>query len=57
MRAAFDNYSKNLTQRDESSELNVMSAKNKDDEVPVAFCYSLYYMYYDQFTYINGIMY
>ena len=56
MRVAFDNYSKNLTQRG-SSENNVMSAKNKDDEVPVAFCYSLYYMYYDQFTYINGIMY
>lgn len=31
------------------------SSDNKDD-VPIVFCYSLFYIYYDQYTYITGVL-
>lgn len=31
--------------------------KKKDgDDVPIVFCYSLFYIYYDQYTYITGVL-
>jgi len=27
-----------------------------ESEAPLAFCYSLYYVYYDQYTYIRGVL-
>lgn len=29
---------------------------NDDPEVPNAFTYSLFYVYYDQYTYIRGVL-
>ena len=33
---------------------------NSDDEtpnqIPAVFCYSLFYVYYDQYTYITGVL-
>lgn len=28
----------------------------KSDDVPTVFCYSLFYVYYDQYTYITGVL-
>lgn len=33
------------------------TAEAHEDEAPIAFTYSLYYVYYDQYTYIRGILY
>jgi len=31
--------------------------KKKDgDDVPIVFCYSLFYIYYDQYSYITGVL-
>ena len=27
-----------------------------EEEVPTVFCYSLFYVYYDQYTYITGVL-
>jgi hypothetical protein len=32
-----------------------LSAEAHEDEAPIAFTYSLFYVYYDQYTYINGV--
>ena len=29
---------------------------DNETEAPIAFCYSLFYVYYDQYTYIRGIL-
>lgn len=34
----------------------VFKAEEKEDEAPTAFSYSLYYVYYDQYTYIRGVL-
>lgn len=31
------------------------SAETRESEAPIAFTYSLFYVYYDQYTYINGV--
>lgn len=28
----------------------------EEKKAPVVFCYSLYYVYYDQYTYITGVL-
>jgi Niemann-Pick C1 protein len=33
-----------------------MKAEPHEAEAPIAFTYSLYYVYYDQYTYINGVL-
>jgi len=32
-----------------------LSAEPHEDEAPIAFTYSLFFVYYDQYTYINGV--
>ena len=57
MRQAFDNYSKSLTQRvSQAQSSQVLKAEESETDPPTAFSYSLYYMYYDQYTYINGVL-
>lgn len=34
----------------------MLSAEVHEDEAPSVFSYSLYYVYYDQYTYINGVL-
>lgn len=34
-----------------------LKGEEKEDEAPIAFSYSLYYVYYDQYTYIRGVLY
>jgi len=34
----------------------VLKAQEKEDEPPTVFSYSLYYVYYDQYTYIRGVL-
>jgi hypothetical protein len=34
----------------------VMMKEEHETEAPIAFTYSLYYVYYDQYTYIRGVM-
>ena len=29
---------------------------NVNDSTPTVFCYSLFYVYYDQYTYITGVL-
>lgn len=40
--------------------LEAIGAKSKDEDeapdVPSVFCYSLFYVYYDQYTYITGVL-
>ena len=33
-----------------------MKAESHETEAPIAFTYSLYYVYYDQYTYIRGVL-
>ena len=33
-----------------------LAAEEHEDEAPTAFTYSLYYVYYDQYTYIRGVL-
>ena len=35
---------------------SIFAAEEHEDEAPVAFTYSLYYVYYDQYTYIRGVL-
>jgi len=34
-----------------------LTAEEHEDQAPIAFTYSLYYVYYDQYTYIRGVLY
>ena len=34
----------------------MLTAEVHEDEAPAVFSYSLYYVYYDQYTYINGVL-
>ena len=34
----------------------MLKAEVHEDEAPTAFSYSLYYVYYDQYTYIRGVL-
>lgn len=34
-----------------------LAGEEKETEAPIAFSYSLYYVYYDQYTYIRGVLY
>lgn len=34
----------------------VLAAEVHEDEAPITFTYSLYYIYYDQYTYIRGVL-
>ena len=34
----------------------MLTAEVHEDEAPSVFSYSLYYVYYDQYTYINGVL-
>ena len=34
----------------------LLKAETKESEAPTTFSYSLYYVYYDQYTYINGVL-
>jgi hypothetical protein len=34
-----------------------LEAEVHEKEAPIAFTYSLYYVYYDQYTYIRGVLY
>ena len=38
------------------TEPQMLKATPKEDEAPTVFSYSLYYVYYDQYTYINGVL-
>jgi len=31
-------------------------SESSSDSVPIVFCYSLFYVYYDQYTYITGVL-
>ena len=33
-----------------------LSAEEHETEAPIVFTYSLYYVYYDQYTYIRGVL-
>ena len=33
-----------------------LAAESHETEAPIAFTYSLYYVYYDQYTYIRGVL-
>jgi len=35
----------------------ILAGEEKESEAPIAFTYSLYYVYYDQYTYIRGVLY
>ena len=35
---------------------NKLAAEVHETEAPIAFTYSLYYVYYDQYTYIRGVL-
>jgi len=34
----------------------MLAAEVHEDEAPTTFSYSLYYVYYDQYTYIRGVL-
>ena len=34
----------------------MLAAEVHESEAPTAFSYSLYYVYYDQYTYIRGVL-
>ena len=38
------------------TEPQMLKAQVKESEAPTVFSYSLYYVYYDQYTYINGVL-
>mmetsp|Transcript_30656 Transcript_30656/g.37912 ORF Transcript_30656/g.37912 Transcript_30656/m.37912 type:complete len:370 (+) Transcript_30656:1597-2706(+) len=38
------------------TEPQMLKAEEKEDEAPSVFSYSLYYVYYDQYTYIRGVL-
>ena len=38
------------------TEPQVLTAEVHETEAPAVFSYSLYYVYYDQYTYINGVL-
>ena len=38
------------------TEPQMLKAQDKETEAPSVFSYSLYYVYYDQYTYINGLL-
>jgi len=39
-----------------ASVLGKNSADETHDTIPSVFCYSLFYVYYDQYTYITGVL-
>jgi len=40
-----------------SSYIGLGATDDSDEtEVPTVFCYSLFYVYYDQYTYITGVL-
>ena len=38
------------------TEPQMLKAEVHEDEAPTVFSYSLYYVYYDQYTYIRGVL-
>ncbi len=46
-----------LQQAYEIAEPYIFKAEVHETEAPIAFTYSLYYVYYDQYTYIRGVLY
>jgi len=49
-------YLRRLTNYMGVTEPQMLKAQVKEDEAPTAFSYSLYYVYYDQYTYIRGVL-
>lgn len=35
---------------------SITTGAESGDDVPIVFCYSLIYVYYDQYTYITGVL-
>ncbi len=52
-----DYENKSLTQRVLNSiGLNTLASQTTESEAPIAFTYSLFYVFYDQYTYISGVL-
>lgn len=52
-----DYENKSLTQRVLNSiGLNTLTSETTESEAPIAFTYSLFYVFYDQYTYIRGVL-
>lgn len=51
-----ENYLEQLTNYVGITEPIVLTAEVHEDEAPTVFSYSLYYVYYDQYTYIRGVL-
>lgn len=51
-----ENYLEQMTNYMGITEPIVLTAEVHEDEAPTVFSYSLYYVYYDQYTYINGVL-
>jgi len=49
-------YARQMTDRLGLTEPQMLKAEEKESEAPTTFSYSLYYVYYDQYTYINGVL-
>ena len=49
-------YFRQLTNAIGMTEPQVLTAEVHETEAPSVFSYSLYYVYYDQYTYINGVL-
>ena len=49
-------YLRQLTNYMGITEPQVLKAEAHETEAPTVFSYSLYYVYYDQYTYINGVL-
>jgi Niemann-Pick C1 protein len=49
-------YIRKLTNYMGITEPQMLKAQPKEDSAPTAFSYSLYYVYYDQYTYIRGVL-
>ena len=51
-----ETYMRQFTNYMGMTEPMTFKAEEKEDEAPTAFSYSLYYVYYDQYTYIRGVL-
>lgn len=51
-----ENYLEQLTNYMGITEPIELTAEVHEDEAPTVFSYSLYYVYYDQYTYIRGVL-
>ena len=56
MFSRFKNYMSNAYSLTKEKLVRSSGGKDKETSAPIVFCYSLIYVYYDQYTYITGVL-